>query len=72
MWTLVGGGEKSLQDSAKPTSKLMPRNTRWIKAGVEQFDPKENMVYASGNVKVYPLSMYRGVEFDTDFVTGFI
>lgn len=52
MWTLVGGGEKSLQDSAKPTSKLMPKNANWIQAKVEQFDPKENTVYASNNVKV--------------------
>lgn len=52
MWTLVGGGEKTLQDSAKPTSKLMPKNANWIQAKVEQFDPKENTVYASNNVKV--------------------
>ena len=52
MWTLVGGGEKSLQDSAKPTSKVMPKNAKWIQAKVEGFDPKENVVYTSDNVKV--------------------
>ena len=52
MWTLVGGGEKTLQDSAKPMSKLMPKNAKWIQAKVEQFDPKENAVYTSDNMKV--------------------
>lgn len=48
----MGGGEKSLQDSAKPTSKVMPKNARWIQANVEEFDPQENAVYTSDNVKV--------------------
>ena len=52
MWTLVGGGEKTLQDSAKPMSKLMPKNVRWMQASLEQFDPKENAVYTSDNIKV--------------------
>lgn len=53
MWTLVGGGEKTVQDSTKPTSKLIPKNARWIQAKVEQFDPQGNAVYTSDNVKVF-------------------
>ena len=52
MWTLVGGGEKTLQDSAKEMSKLMPKNATWIKEKVEQFDPAQNLVYTSDNKKV--------------------
>ncbi|XP_065884584.1 sulfide:quinone oxidoreductase, mitochondrial-like [Dysidea avara] len=52
MWTLVGGGEKTLQDSAKEMSKLMPKNATWIKEKVEQFDPAQNLVYTSDNRKV--------------------
>jgi len=52
MWTLVGAGEKTLQDSAKGMSKLMPKNATWIKAEVEQFDPSQNLVHTSDNRKV--------------------
>lgn len=48
----MGGGEKTLQDSSKPTSKLMPKDAKWIQAEVERFDPKENAVYTSDDVKV--------------------
>ena len=53
MWTLVGGGEKTLQDSTKLMSKLMPKNAKWIQAKVERFDPKENAVYTSDNTKAW-------------------
>ena len=52
MWTLVGAGEKTLQDSMKQTGKLMPKNAKWIQAKVKQFDPKDNTVYTSNDVKV--------------------
>ena len=48
----MGGGEKTLQDSSKLMSKLMPQNAKWIQAKVEQFNPKENAVYTSDDVKV--------------------
>ena len=52
LWTLVGGGEKTVQDSARPMSSVMPKDATWIKAKVEQFDPAQNIVYTSDNRKV--------------------
>ncbi|XP_068204174.1 sulfide:quinone oxidoreductase, mitochondrial-like [Palaemon carinicauda] len=44
MWTLVGGGMKTLEDSGKPMSEVLPRKADWIKRKVVSFDPHNNKV----------------------------
>lgn len=44
MWTLVGGGMKKLEDSAKPMSQVLPKKADWIKQRVLDFDPAKNTV----------------------------
>ncbi|KAK7074777.1 hypothetical protein SK128_016877 [Halocaridina rubra] len=44
MWTLVGGGMKTLENSGKPMSQVLPKKADWIKQKVVGFDPKNNKV----------------------------
>ncbi|XP_065556700.1 sulfide:quinone oxidoreductase, mitochondrial-like [Artemia franciscana] len=52
MWTLVGGGMKSLKDSSKPMSQVLPKNAVWIKDSVASFEPRENVVSLRNGEKV--------------------
>src|SRR6201995_5791919 len=38
-WTLVGGGAFDVKDTARPMSKVMPRQATWIQAAVTAIDP---------------------------------
>ncbi|KAB7501478.1 Sulfide:quinone oxidoreductase, mitochondrial [Armadillidium nasatum] len=44
MWTLVGGGMKTLQDSGRPMGEVLPKKADWIKQKVVGFKPEENKV----------------------------
>ena len=44
MWTLVGGGQKTLDQSGRPMSEVLPKNADWIKDSVATFDPENNTI----------------------------
>ncbi|KAL7641001.1 UNVERIFIED_CONTAM: hypothetical protein RMT77_008138 [Armadillidium vulgare] len=44
MWTMVGGGMKTLQDSGRPMGEVLPKKADWIKQKVVGFKPEENKV----------------------------
>lgn len=44
LWTLVGGGQVSLESTGKPTHSVMPKTIHHIKDKVSEFQPKENAV----------------------------
>nr|QTJ02331.1 sulfide quinone oxidoreductase 2 [Xenograpsus testudinatus] len=44
MWTLVGGGMKTLENSGRPMSQVLPKKADWIKQRVVTFDPHNNKV----------------------------
>jgi sulfide:quinone oxidoreductase len=44
LWTLVGGGLKDREDSARPMGSVMPSGAEWLQTGVEGFMPEENAV----------------------------
>ncbi|KAG0717914.1 Sulfide:quinone oxidoreductase, mitochondrial [Chionoecetes opilio] len=44
MWTLVGGGMKTLEDSGRPMSQVLPSKADWIKQRAVTFDPHNNKV----------------------------
>ena len=44
MWTLVGGGLKTVADSLKPMAEVMPKNVSWIQERAVHFDPGSNFV----------------------------
>ncbi|KAF2353447.1 FAD/NAD(P)-binding domain [Trinorchestia longiramus] len=42
MFTLIGGGMKTLSNSCKPMSKVLPKKADWIKQRCVAFDPNNN------------------------------
>ena len=53
MWTLVGGGVKSLEDSRRKMADFMPPQADWLRTSVTGFRPEENVVETAdgGSVK---------------------
>jgi len=47
-WTLVGGGIKTLEETRRPMSEVMPSDATWIKEGAATFDPENNSVVTEG------------------------
>merc|ERR1712110_692803 len=49
MWTLVGGGVKSLEQSRMSMKDVLPSKAKWLKDSVTSFDPASNkLVIATG------------------------
>ena len=44
MWTMVGGGIKTLDQSRRPMANVMPKQVTWIKKKVSSFEPSNNQV----------------------------
>lgn len=44
MFTLVGGGMKTLANSGRPMASVLPSQARWVKDEVTKFEPKCNFV----------------------------
>ena len=52
MWTLVGGGIKTLDQSRRPMSDVMPKHATWIKQAVAEFAPDSNHVILKDGSKI--------------------
>ena len=52
MWTLVGGGIKTLDQSRRPMSDVMPKRATWIKQAVTEFAPDNNHVILKNGSKI--------------------
>ncbi len=52
MFTLVGGGAKSIEDTARPMASLMPPDTKWMQSNVTEFHPDENYIVTADGQKV--------------------
>ena len=52
LWTLVGGGLKTFEETVRPTKDVLPKKCDWIKAKVVNFDPDNNTVTTSDGQKV--------------------
>lgn len=72
MWTLVGGGLKTLDQSARSMESLLPSKATWIKDPVTSFHPNENrVVVASGDVITYDfLVVALGFQLRYDKIKG--
>jgi len=52
MWTLVGGGMKSLSDSGRPMSSVLPSSVEWVKDRATEIKPsKQTVVVGNGSSK---------------------
>ena len=52
MWTLVGGGAKTLEQSRKPMSDVMPQGAVWLRTAVSEFNPERNQVLTTDGGKI--------------------
>jgi len=52
MWTLVGGGTKTLQQSVRPQSSLLPKSVSWFRERVTTFQPDENCLITQSGEKI--------------------
>ncbi|CAL7933149.1 unnamed protein product [Xylocopa violacea] len=56
MFTLIGGGIRSFQDSKKPMKDTLPKNSKWFQENVMSFEPTQNQVTMSnGDVVQYEI-----------------
>ncbi|MDV3208769.1 MAG: NAD(P)/FAD-dependent oxidoreductase, partial [Rhodococcus ruber] len=44
LWTLVGGGQASLDETRRAEEKLIPKGVRWIRAAATAVDPDAQTV----------------------------
>nr|CAH7766387.1 unnamed protein product [Callosobruchus chinensis] len=70
LFTLVGGGMETLEESRKNEADVLPKNCTWLKSKAVQYNPKENTVTAeSGDVIKYDfLLMAVGLDLRYDKV----
>lgn len=52
MWTLVGGGMKTLEDSGRPMGDVLPSKAQWIKDRVAEFHPQRNQLLTSSGEEI--------------------
>lgn len=52
LWTLVGGGLKKIEESSRPMSSILPKETRWIQKSIRSFDPGTNVVQLEDGTKI--------------------
>ncbi|KAK6184652.1 hypothetical protein SNE40_007083 [Patella caerulea] len=74
MWTLVGGGIKSLDDSSRSMKSVIPSGCEWIKDKAVKFDPINNTVTTAHgtNVQYEYLVVAMGLQLNYGHVTGLL
>ena len=72
LWTLVGAGMRPVTDSAKPMSRVIPKNSKWIQQSAKGFEPSKNTVsLADGSQLKYDyLVVATGIEADWKAIPG--
>ncbi|CAL8092456.1 unnamed protein product [Calicophoron daubneyi] len=72
LWTLVGAGIRTLDESRRPTSSLIPHGTTWIQDHVTKMEPEHSRLYLSnGKLLSYDyLILALGLTLRYDLVPG--
>ncbi|KAI8851082.1 mitochondrial Sulfide:quinone oxidoreductase [Chytridium lagenaria] len=72
LWTFVGGGLKTLKDSGRPMSSLIPGKTDWLKTKVSKILPSKNLVLSETGeaVKYDYLVVAPGIQINWDKIPG--
>jgi sulfide:quinone oxidoreductase len=72
LWTLVGGGVVSKEETERDEADVIPTGTTWIREGAAVFNPEENYVETTGGKKIsYDfLVVAAGIQLDWDKVKG--
>lgn len=72
LFTLIGGGMKTLPESRRPTRSVLPGNVNWIQDKVNGFNPKDNSVTVSnGDTINYDYMVVSiGLQLNFDRIAG--
>ena len=72
LWTLVGGGAATREETVRDEADLIPKGATWIRDYVEAFHPEENAVTTrGGEVIAYDhLIVAPGIQIDWDAIDG--
>ena len=52
MFTLVGGGAKTIEAAGRPMASLMPPGAKWVNSRVTEFRPEENYIVTADGKKI--------------------
>lgn len=71
-WTMVGAGVFQIEDTLRPTAKLIPKGVRWIRSRVMTFDPfHDRVILEDGSVLSYSyLIACPGLKLNWDGIEG--
>lgn len=74
MFTLIGGGMKSLKDSYRPMGKVLPTLAKWVKDSAAKFEPENNTVYTAKGDKIeYDMLLVAvGLQLNYDKIPGLV
>ncbi|KAJ3107945.1 hypothetical protein HDU96_007733 [Phlyctochytrium bullatum] len=72
LWTFVGGGLKTLSESGRPLSTLIPKKADWVKSRVAKILPSKNLVLTTdGKAYGYEyLVVAPGIQINWDNIPG--
>ncbi|MEC5192422.1 MULTISPECIES: NAD(P)/FAD-dependent oxidoreductase [unclassified Arthrobacter] len=72
LWTLVGGGVASQEETVRPQASVMPQGVAWIKDAATDIDPESRSVALSsgGSVTYDYLVVCPGIQLDWDKIPG--
>lgn len=72
MFTLIGGGIKTLEDSYKCMQQVLPKSAKWLQTSAVTFDPKNNSVVTeNGDVIKYEfLVIAMGLQLNYNQIPG--
>lgn len=72
MFTLIGGGMKTISQSRSSTKSVIPKNVNWIQDKVKSFNPKVNIVTTSnGDIINYDYMVVSiGLQYNYDQIIG--
>jgi sulfide:quinone oxidoreductase len=72
LWTLVGGGLATFEETEREEAGLIPKGVEWIRGAVESFDPDNNRVHTEGghDIEYDVLIVVPGLRMALDEVPG--
>ncbi|ABG99982.1 possible sulfide-quinone reductase (plasmid) [Rhodococcus jostii RHA1] len=72
LWTLVGGGRASMDESGRPQASVMPRGVTWLRSAAEEIDPVQRQITVDDGTTIgYDrLVVCPGIQTDWDAIPG--
>ncbi|XP_017769490.1 PREDICTED: sulfide:quinone oxidoreductase, mitochondrial [Nicrophorus vespilloides] len=72
MFTMIGGGIKKLKDAGRKMGDVLPKNAKWLKDSVTEFNPKNNQIQTkSGDIINYDYMLVGvGLQLNYDKIPG--